>query len=85
MNQTNAPEISVKIHHRGVVRGDAVTDDAATEALCGLCGGTQAVVASIGELDACPDCLRARLEAMSVARYLLKAEGAGLPWGKISG
>ena len=41
------------------------------------------VTASGAGVFACKDCLRVRLEAMTVGAYLLKPR-ATLPWGKIT-
>ena len=81
-------QIEVRIAGRGVVAGDEVTEDTGVEVTCALCGGAAEAVASVGGAStfACADCLRARLEAMSIARFRLREPGAsGLPWGKVSG
>ncbi|MFT7581451.1 MAG: hypothetical protein ACI9MR_003127 [Myxococcota bacterium] len=82
--------IRVRVAGQGEVDGDAVNASAATEATCNLCGNAAASVASLDvgttpATFACADCLRARLEAMSVARWRFQSAGtAGLPWGKIT-
>jgi len=81
-----AGEIEVRIGGSGVVSGDEAKPDAATEARCSLCGAKAEAVASVAaDTFACADCLRARLEAMSVARWRLRDPSPGLPWGKVSG
>ncbi len=77
--------IRVTVHQRGEVVGDDVRRDDSLTAHCGLCDSQKPIVASLGATTACPDCLRARLDAISVARYQLRDDGPGLPWGKISG
>ncbi|MCA9518238.1 MAG: hypothetical protein KC635_25050 [Myxococcales bacterium] len=79
-------EIEVRVHGAGVVNGDAVKIDEATEGLCSVCGGEADAVASLSPgTFACADCLRARLDAVSVARWRLKANPqGGLPWGKLT-
>lgn len=81
--------IEVHIAGRGRVRDGETTMDEAQKAHCGLCGKDTDVVVSValddGERFGCRDCLRARLEATTVAAYLLQAPGGGLPWGRISG
>jgi hypothetical protein len=77
--------IEVRVHGQGSVAGDHIRADIQTEAACALCGRHRDAVASLGDgRYACADCMRERLEAMSVARWRLR-EGSGLPWGKISG
>ena len=85
--------MSVEVHvaGRGRVRdGDKVVDADQT-AHCDLCGNdTDVVVSSTGDVTGpfgCRTCLRKRLEATTLAVYLLSEPGGsgGLPWGKISG
>lgn len=80
--------IEVHIAGRGRVRDGEKTVDTDQGAHCSLCGEDTDVVVSLttdgtGSVG-CRDCLRARLEATTVAAYLLQ-ESTGLPWGKISG
>lgn len=84
----------VRIQNRGRVRDESATRDPGQVAHCDLCGLDVDAVASISaerssaERDnfACKSCLRGRLEAMTVATWVLKEAGdAGLPWGKVSG
>jgi len=84
--------VEVRVGGRGKVRDGVKTEDAAMAARCDLCGAdTDAVVSTSVAGDApyaCKNCLRSRLEAITVATWELRepAPGAsGLPWGKISG
>jgi len=78
--------IEVRIQNRGRVRDAAASRDESQVAHCDLCGDDVDAVASTGESFACKACLRGRLEAMTVATWVLKEAGdAGLPWGKVSG
>jgi hypothetical protein len=84
-------DIEVRVAGRGIVRGDQAQVDAATKAMCSLCGTESDVVSAMNAQDgsaslfACPNCLRVRLDAMSVARYRMREGGSGLPWGKVAG
>jgi hypothetical protein len=83
--------IEVRVGGRGIVRGDESTVNAEVKARCSLCNAEAETVASISppgqtERYACPNCLRERLDAISVGRWRLRdAQSAGLPWGKLSG
>ncbi len=86
--------IDVRIQNRGSVQGGVATRDGAQVAHCDLCGQDVDAVASTSTSGpfACKVCLRGRLEAMTIASYVLReAEEAGapaskgLPWGKVSG
>jgi hypothetical protein len=82
--------IEVRVHGRGVVHGERAVEDTSVDAVCMECDVEKEAVASIGTEGyyLCADCLRARLDALSVARFLLRPgdrPSAGLPWGKISG
>lgn len=82
-------EIEVRVHGRGSVRGGEPTENTQIEACCDLCGVTTDAVVSVtsdGKAPfACKNCLRERLESVTVALYLLREQKQGLPWGKISG
>ena len=82
-------DIEVKVAGRGVVRGDSATADADTKALCSICNLESDVVVSVpangASVDVCTQCLRTRLDAMSVARYRLRGPATGIPWGKVAG
>src|SRR5438045_3547789 len=70
---TMANGIEVRVGGRGVVRGDEAREDGATPSACALCGADAETVASITprsgtELFACANCLRERLDAISVGR-----------------
>ncbi len=85
-----ADVIEVRVAGRGSVRDGLKTEDATMAARCDLCGGQSDAVVSTGGGGApfaCKSCLRARLEAITVATWVLRREpaGGGLPWGKISG
>jgi hypothetical protein len=76
--------IEVRIDGRGTVRGSEVRQDAEVHAVCGLCGQGCSAVASVGtDLFACKDCLRERLEAMTLGAYLVSTPER-LPWGKLT-
>lgn len=76
--------IEVRIAGKGVVKGDEATRGDTT-AHCDVCGHDADLVVSLTPgLFACRDCLRARLDATSVATWRLKDPG-GLPWGSIAG
>jgi hypothetical protein len=83
--------IEVHVSGRGRVRNGEKIDDADQTAHCDLCGhDTDVVVSTTAAIDGpfgCRVCLRARLEATTLAVYLLQDSGnaGGLPWGKISG
>lgn len=79
---------TVRVHQRGIVEADSVRDDPSVQAVCEQCGRAGESVALLGRKGAqaalCAECLRAGLEAMSVARYRLR-EDKKLPWGKVTG
>jgi len=81
--------MEVRIQNRGSVRDEAATRNPSQVAHCDLCGlDVDAVASTSAKNDnfACKSCLRGRLEAMTVATWVLKEAGdAGLPWGKVSG
>jgi hypothetical protein len=86
--------IDVEITGCGRVRGDDVQADASVVARCSLCDAKVEAAASIvagaatpggASVLACANCLRARLDALSVARFRLGVPSTGIPWGKISG
>jgi hypothetical protein len=79
--------IEVRIAGKGVVANEALTKDESIDARCGVCGQNCDLVVSLtADLYACRDCLRARLDASSVAAWRLREPSkAGLPWGSIAG
>ena len=81
--------IEVKVSGRGTVRDGDPSADGATTARCALCERDVDTVVSVtpaADVHACKDCLRQRLEATTVAQWLLRDPAAsGLPWGKFSG
>ncbi len=82
-------QIEVRVHGRGSVRDGEPTENEKTEARCGVCDSVVDAVVSVSSGQsppfACKNCLRERLEAVTVALYLLREPQKGLPWGKISG
>ena len=84
-----AASIEVRVAGKGAVREGHKAPDANTKALCDLCEQEAEMVASVSASDggpfACKDCLRQRLEAMTVASWILREQPGGLPWGKVSG
>lgn len=79
--------IEVQVSGKGSVKGQEVHADANLVATCGVCSKQVDLVVSITpELFSCRDCLRARLDATSVASWRLsQGDHTGLPWGKVAG
>jgi len=80
--------IEVRVTGRGWVKGEEIVEDKALAARCTVCKRpAELVVAVTPEVLACRDCLRACLDATSVATWRLSqaAGTAALPWGKIAG
>jgi len=86
-----ASHIEVRVHGRGIVRGDESREDPSVLATCSTCHATVDAVASLGVAGAtnvfvCAGCLRERLDALSVGRWRMRElRDPGLPWGKSSG
>jgi len=80
-------EIEVHVTGLGEVRNEVPAPDDTTVAHCSFCDRDVDAVASVTPagtgIFACKDCLRIRLEAMTVGAYLLKPKKA-LPWGKLT-
>lgn len=80
--------IEVRVAGRGSVRDGQKKVETGALAHCDLCASDVDVVVSVTPDGngpfACKSCMRARLEAITVAVYELR-EGSGLPWGKVSG
>ncbi len=76
-------EIDVRVKGQGSVTGDAVIVDTAIDTICSACGGSAEAVAELKSHYVCAECLRLRLEAISVARYQLRGSSK-LPWGKLT-
>jgi hypothetical protein len=77
--------IDVRVSHGGSIVGGVVEVDAALIVRCSLCESEVEAVASLQSgTYACAQCLRERLDAMSVARFRLKT-GGSIPWGKVTG
>ena len=81
------PDIEVRIAGKAVVTGDDLTEGPDVVAHCDLCDQDADLVAALVQgLYACRDCLRARLDAGSVATWRAKEPSdKGLPWGQIAG
>jgi hypothetical protein len=81
--------IEVRVTGKGSVVDGQKNTDASTKASCDLCQQEVEVVASVsasgGQPFACKDCLRQRLEAMTVSAWMLRETSNALPWGKVSG
>lgn len=81
--------IEVRIEGRGRVKDGEPHEDTGIQAKCDLCGDATDVVVSVSptaDRFACKACLRGRLEATTVAQWLLRdPREQGLPWGKFSG
>lgn len=79
--------IEVRITGKGVVADEVVTADAKVVAHCDICQTDCDLVVSLTPtMHACRDCLRARLDASSVASWRLREPTpGGLPWGSIAG
>jgi hypothetical protein len=81
--------IEVRVTGKGAVVDGQKSVDASTKASCDLCQQETDVVASVsvsgGQPFACKDCLRQRLEAMTVSSWMLREPSNALPWGKVSG
>lgn len=79
--------IDVHVTGGGSIIAGELRADAAVIASCSLCSGrVDASVALAPGAFACAPCLRARLDALSVARFRLQESRTGaLPWGKVTG
>jgi hypothetical protein len=79
--------IDVQVTSGGTISNGELRTDPTTVARCSLC--SQQVDVSVGIGDggtACAPCLRARLDAISVARFRLGESRSGsIPWGKVTG
>ena len=82
--------ISVRIAGKGTITDGAPAADPGMSSRCDLCHLDVDAVASVGigvdALYACKECLRQRLEAITVASWVMRDPApSGLPWGKVSG
>ena len=78
--------IDVHVTGGGRTRNGELEIDSATHARCGLCAREVEAAAAIAGTYACANCLRERLDAMSVARFRLReSRTSSLPWGKVTG
>lgn len=79
--------IDVHVSKAGRIQNGELTTDTGTVAKCTLCNANVEATAALGSLGhACANCLRERLDALSVARFRLM-EGAprSSSWGKVTG
>jgi hypothetical protein len=81
--------IEVRVTGKGAVVDGQKSADLTIKASCDLCQQESEVVVSVsvsgGQPFACKDCLRQRLEAMTVSSWMLREPSNSLPWGKVSG
>ena len=79
--------IDVQVTRGGRIQGGEVVTDAQMVAHCALCKREVEAAALLADTRyACANCLRERLDALSVARFRLRESGSSsLPWGKVTG
>jgi hypothetical protein len=79
--------IDVHVTGGGTIIGGELRPDGQVVATCSLCSGkVDASAALASGAFACANCLRERLDALSVARFRLRESRSGaLPWGKVTG
>ena len=78
--------IDVHVTGGGVISNGEMKIDSTTTARCGLCARDVEASAAIGNAHACAQCLRERLDALSIARFRLReSRTSSLPWGKVTG
>lgn len=79
--------IDVKVSKGGFIERGELTVDPTMVAKCSLCKRDVEASAALAEgAYACAQCLRERLDALSVARFRLRESSTGsLPWGKVTG
>lgn len=78
--------IDVQVTGGGSIRNGELKIDSSAHARCGLCARDVEAAAAIAGTFACANCLRERLDAMSVARFRLReSRTSSLPWGKVTG
>jgi hypothetical protein len=77
--------IDVRVTGGGTITNGELKIDSATDARCGLCARDVEATAAIAATFVCAQCLRERLDAMSVARFRLREWTSSLPWGKVTG
>lgn len=78
--------IDVQVTGGGTISNGEQRADSATVAKCSLCASDVDACATIGDgKTACAACLRARLDALSIARFRLSHSASGaIPWGKVT-
>lgn len=78
--------IDVQVTGGGTISNGELKIDSSANARCGLCARDVEAAAAIAGTFACANCLRERLDAMSVARFRLReSRTSSLPWGKVTG
>lgn len=79
--------IDVRVTGGGTITSGTLHTDSSIVARCSLCAADVDATAAIGAAGAaCGACLRARLDALSVARFRLQDSGTrSTPWGKVTG
>ena len=79
--------IDVQVTGGGSILDGSLRNDTTVVATCSLCEAkVEAAARLTQDAYACGNCLRARLDALSVARFRLGDTRASvLPWGKVTG
>ncbi len=78
--------IDVQVTGGGTIASGEMRVDASVVARCTICAAEVDATARIGDASACAPCLRARLDALSIARFRLSGSSStSIPWGKVSG
>lgn len=78
--------IDVQVTGGGTISNGELRTDASAVAHCTLCARKVEAAATLGDgATACAQCLRERLDALSVARFRLGSSSGSLPWGKVTG
>ena len=78
--------IDVQVTGGGIITNGELKIDTTINARCGLCARDVESAAAIAGTYACAQCLRERLDALSVARFRLReSRTSSLPWGKVTG
>ena len=79
--------IDVHVSKAGRIQNGELTTDTSMVAKCTLCNKDVEAAAALDKTQyACANCLRERLDALSVARFrLTESSSRSLPWGKVTG